>query len=690
MIAADIRPGMAQVVYAVDDPDWLRCANWTPVGDEPETSRHLYPIMLDKHRRVPGEFQTREGRRRGSFDMPSDIVWAVLSNANSEGIGIPVGEKVRVQFTLSLHDGIPFLPEDDRRPVGAISGFLELSQALVKKIRTFRSVKCVATTDAWGEPESKLLGDLDPVRKPLDIRTNPAKTPPTLGGFGDEEFKRAPDSGTEPPKLSELAPVKPTPAKPDIAERDPANRDKLPPAPKPPGAVASVCAIDAAQPMSLAADSMPVSLQAVGFRNNEAEAEKFDYHPYPDATVPLGSTFDLTDSRGKLVPYDAVARDGANLWVSLTGIEEPYTSPREASVKADSLLRIMVVGGPAEVAMSGLAEVGTELKRLGAGRIGLNIEWHVVDSSGAIVSVGRYNSFEKMVKAARDKAAGGIPDVLNEDGVQRLLDDFQNRLKARSEPVEKVFWVKGAYSIPSSIPPRFEKFIKTSSEAVAGRTGRTGKWFVLVTARMTGFSINYLKEPIYSLQIGDLIEEGEGAISAPRRFIKDKDTALLATRLQIAAVPAPAQTPGAATGKLVFKAADVFDQRGYILSPESLKGLQNHLKLVASTWDDMAAKRENPAAWAAGKTRKNTPTVVDLLQSADDRASQLAPPRMMLPGWVRKAISILTPEEIASAKTFIEEYMDGVDRAAISADGKRDSCRLFYASEAFLGFGSNP
>jgi hypothetical protein len=685
-------PGMAQQVYGVEDPDWLRCANWTSVGDKQDTWRHLYVIEFENRSKVLGEFHTPEGRRRGIFEIRPEIIWAVLSNPNSDVIGSPIGEKVRVQFTLSLRDAFLFRPEDDRRlEYGAISGFLELSQALFRKIRAIRPVKCVATTDGWGEPGSKLLGDFDPAGKPLDTGTDPAKKPLTLSGFA-EEPKRAPDSGTKPPRLSELDPGKSAPAKPDTAERDPANRDKLPSAPKPPGAIASVCAIDAAQPqpVSLAAGFMPVSLQTVGFRNNDTGAEKFDYHPYPDATVPLGSTFDLTDSRGKLVPYDTVARDGADLWVSLTGIEEPRTSPRDASVKADSLLRIMVVGGPAEVAMSGLDGVDVELKSLGAGRIGLNIEWHVVGSSGTIVSVERYNSFDKMVKAARDKAAGGIPDVLNEDHIQKLLDDFENRLKARSEPVEKVFWIKGAYSIPSSIPPRFEKFIKTSSEAVATGTRRSGKWFVLVTARMTGFSINYLKEPIYSLQIGDLIEEGEGASSRPRRFIKDKDMALLATRLQIAAAPAPAQTPGAVIGKLVFKAADVFDQRGYILSPESLKGLQNHLKLVASTWDDMAANRENLAAWAAGKTRKKTPTVVDLLQSADDRTSQLALPRMIPPDWARTAISILTPEKIASAKTFIDGYMDGVDRAAISADGKRDHCQLFYAPEAFLGFGSNP
>ena len=523
--------------------------------------------------------------------------------------------------------------------------------------------------DAWEEPATKSLGDLDPTRKP-----EPPKSLVELGASKE--------------------PTKPPAAKPNTAEpvsRDQTNKDNKPPAPKSPTPITAVCSISAPQPITLAAGTMPKSLQAVGLRNNDAEADKFDFVSAANDAVPLGSTFDLNNSRGKLVRYDAVARDGADLWVSLLGVEEPRTNPKDAAVKTDSLLRIIVVGGPAEVAISGLADVGAELKKLSAGRIKLSIEWHVVGPSGAIAGVGRYNSFEKMAKAAAEKAAGGRPDLLNEEQLHRLLDDFENHLKERSEPVEKVFWIKGAYPIPSSIPLHFEKFIKiaSSTEAIARSTERSSKWFVLVTARMAGFSINYLKEPIYSLQIGDLIEEGDAAISEPRRFIRDRDTALLATRLQLAAVPMPAQTPDAVTGKLVFRAADVFEQRGYLLSQGSIRGLQTHLKLVAKGWEE-ASSRETLTSWAAAKTRKPAPTVVDLLQSADDGASQLRLPRMTLPDWARKAIRDLTQDEAASAKSFTEGYMNGVDRAAAKIAGQDDHCGLFYVPEALFGFDSNP
>jgi hypothetical protein len=569
LIAAAVHQAMAQI-NPVDVPDLLRCANWTFVHDKPGTWRQLYLVEFDKHGKVPGEILTREGLRRGMFDVPSEKRLAVvLSNADSEGIGFPVDEKVAVQFTLLLRDSeILFYPSDHDKRVPATGGFLELSRALLAKIRNARPITCIQSAmDTWEEPESKPLGDLDPIRKP--------EFPKSLAELG---------ASNEPTKLP--------PAKPNTAEpvsRDSTNKGTKPPAPKPPVPITAVCSIGAPQQITLAASIKPKPLQAVGLRNNDAEAEKFDFVSAANDAVPLGSTFDLTNSRGKLVPYDAVARDGTDLWVSLLGVEEPRTNPKDAAVKTDSLLRVIVVGGPAEVAISGLAEVGAELKKLSAGRIKLSIEWHVVGPSGAIASaVGHYNSFDKMAKAAAEMAAGGRPDLLNEEQLHTLLDDFENHLKERSEPVEKVFWIKGAYPIPSSIPLHLEKFIKTASstEAIAGGPGRSSKWFVLVTARMAGFSINYLKEPIYSLQIGDLIEEGDAAINEPRRFIRDTDTALLATRLQLAAVPMPAQTPGAVTGKLVFKAADVFEERGYLLSQGSIRGLQTHLKLVANKLDE--------------------------------------------------------------------------------------------------------
>jgi hypothetical protein len=581
---------------------------------------------------------------------------------------------------LLTGDAISFYPDNGKRHAVKMSrGFLELSQGYLDQIRNIPPMACVQS--AAGKLEERTLSDVvgaEPGKKNIASVT------------GEESRKVSEDKGD--PKPSDVDSSKeagrPSPAKPDtiteMVSRE-SNKDTKPPASKSSAAITAVCGIDTLQPMFLAA-AAPKTPQPVGLRNNEAEAEEFDFVSAVNDAVPLNATSDLTRSKGKLVPYEAVGTD--NLWVSL-GTEEPRANA--AAVKLESLVRMIVVGGSAEVAMSGLGDVGMELKKLPGARIRLSIEWYVVGPSGAIGTVSRYTSFEQLVKVAAEKAAGSGPDLLNAEQLLRLLDDVETRLKSRTESIEKVFWIKGAYSIPSSIPQRFEKFIKaaSSSEAIRGGTVRSSKWFVLVTARMTGFSINYLKEPIYSLQIGELVEEGDAALSEPRRFIRDKDTSLLATRLQVAAVPMPAQTSGAVIGKRVLRAADVFEQRGYLLSRESIKGLQNHLKLVANRWEEPASSREQLAAWAAGKAHKPAPSVVDLLQSADDGASQLRLPRI-LPDWARKAIKELTPDETAFAGTFIVGYRDRVDNAAARINGKGDHCRLFYAPETFFSFGGNP
>ncbi len=84
----------------------------------------------------------------------------------------------------------------------------------------------------------------------------------------------------------------------------------------------------------------------------------------------------------------------------------------------------------------------------------------------------------------------------------------QKLMEGQARPVDRVFWIKGAYQIPSSIPRRFEEFITavSPSEAlVQTPSGRVGKWLVVVTARVPGFSVSYLKEPVYSHQIGDVL-----------------------------------------------------------------------------------------------------------------------------------------------------------------------------------------
>lgn len=605
-LSAAIRPGIAQVHPVVDpSAELLRCAKWRPpVRDEPKTWRQLYLIEFDGYGAVPGKTLTPNGLRHVMFDVSSETRKAVvLSNPNAGHIGIPADAVKLVEFTESVDNPpISISSEDGTNSTADTVKYIELSPSTLEGIRTTtRPLTCInVSRDVWEDAASTPTVDR------------------TVRGPASEHPRQSANNKTRP-----------------------------------------ICRIDNLRSMPLLPGTRLKSLQAVGVRNNRTEVEKFDYHPYPENhTYRLGATIDLTNSQGTLIPYEAVDGQNGDLWVSLPGVEESRKNAF-AAAKSESLLRILVVGGAAEVAISGLAEVGAELRKTDAGNIRLDIEWDNVGPSGTISDVGYYHSFEELTNAAKGRAVGP-PDHLNEEHIQRLLDDFETRLKARSERVETVFWIKGTYLIPSTIPSRLEKFIKTASasEAIAGERR---KWFVVVSGATAGFSVNYLKEPIYSLEIGDLYEEKDPPLEEPRRYIGAGEAALLARRLQVAAVQS-SPTSGAVTGKLVVRAADIFNERGYVLSPDSIKALQSGLKRVA----------EPPS----------NKTVVDLLQSADE-TSQLRLPRMTLPDWAaRKAFGGLTGEEEAWARAFIDQFVAGINAAANLGE---QHCRVFFVPDAQLG-----
>jgi hypothetical protein len=433
----------------------------------------------------------------------------------------------------------------------------------------------------------------------------------------------------------------------------------------------------------LRSDALPKSPITVGVRNLRSEAHGFNYISIVGDAIPLGTTIDLAESKGKVALYETIAglQGGDGLWVSLLGVDGSHSKKKEND--STRLLRVIVVGGAPEVSISGLDQVGAELKRQSRDGVKVSAEWHTVDASGSLTTVGQYNSFDQLVNAAAERAAGRHSDVLNESQLMSLFDGFETMLKERREPAEKIFWIKGAYPIPSSIPQRFEAFISTvsASSAVARTmTGTPTKWLVLVSARMPGFSINYLKEPIYSQQIGDVIEEEDTSASRSRRLIRD--TSLLATRLQIASVPAT-QDAGipSLTGKLVFNSNDIFEQRGYIFAPETAVALRDHLHRVVDLWTGNVLSQERLTALASA-AGKSAATLVDLLQGSDDTAYLRL--TKTLPHWARKPIKDLNPKEISEAQLFLERYASGVDKIL----GKKDNsgCGFIYAPEELFGF----
>jgi hypothetical protein len=439
----------------------------------------------------------------------------------------------------------------------------------------------------------------------------------------------------------------------------------------------------------------PASLQAVGIRNHKAAAEAFEYFSAGSDVRTLAGTLDITDSAGKIVPYEAVARTRRNgsdpLWVSVAGTDESRLRRTKAeSAKRARRLRIIIVGGAAELSISGLDLVGSELKKPGSDPVRVDIEWYSIDETGSTKFAGRYSSLDALV---RDAAAIGRerPDVLDDKQLLTLFDSFENLLKSQARALDKVFWIKGAYSIPSSIPQRFEKFLKAVSANSAiprAPSGQPAKWLVIVTSRMPGFSIAYLKEPIYSLQIGDVIEESDERAGGPRRLIRDP--VLLASRLRSTlATTKPGDTPpdsDASTGRLVLDASKVFVERGYVLSPEAAKALQLHLERVSGLWGEPPV-RPNILAELADGTGKSQPTVADVLEVADHKGYPALP--RLLPNWFRKPIKNLPPKESGLAKVAVAAYADGVQKlveATRMSAAFGLNCELFYVAEAYFGF----
>ena len=463
----------------------------------------------------------------------------------------------------------------------------------------------------------------------------------------------------------------------------------------PPGLV---CDVATGNPLDVPKDVKLASLQTVGARSASTSAKAFDYILIGDA-VPLDRDVDVADSARKVIPYDAVGviRNGASskLYVSIAGADESRAKARESAAKPAKTLRIIVVGGAAELAISGLEFIDASLKAAGD-RIGLDIAWHAVDEHGMITPAGQYASFGALVKAAADKGVER-PDVLDETALLALIDNFEGLLKSRT--VDKVFWIKGAYAIPSSIPQRFDQFLSNVSDSSAvphTPAGKPAKWLQIVSARTVGFSIAYLKEPVNARQVGDVFEEAPAAVSGQRRLIGTEDASVLASSLRSILILSaatrtnsePQRDQGAPSGKLVLDASDVFYERGYVLSADAVYALQTHLQDVLKVWDGRAIRTDVLADFA-GRTDKPRPTMMDLLQMAD--AKTFPYPRLpkTVPDWSRKPVKDLTPDETDKARAFVTAYAGGVARLvekiqkpAPSAD---PNCSLFYVSEESLG-----
>src|SRR5262249_23634703 len=176
----------------------------------------------------------------------------------------------------------------------------------------------------------------------------------------------------------------------------------------------------------------------------------------------------------------------------------------------------------------------------------------------------------------------------------------------------------------------------------------------------------------------------------PPRYITDPK--VLAARLWAAAstraaAASAAEAEPAASGKLVFDAKDVFSQRGYVLSLDTLAGLRAHLGTIETMWNGGAP---SPAALAelAKKTGRSSATMIDLLQHAG--GTPLLPLPKGVPDWSRKALDKLDDEERREAADLVKKYREGVawveDKWQRQRETRDPGCGLIYVQEGDFGF----
>ena len=734
----------AQSVKIDVDTWYYHCSNWVPPPWDKKGARRLLflaPLLAGEY---PGAYTQGGKTIPGKFVLRKEALIGLMSE--------PGGSEPTQQFVTPMEAPLDFYAADSPLPRKVRNGRLAVwpTEVLADYLECSKGDSATAFLE---NREPKSLADLAKASKPSEPGHKLADVfstaPATERGDATRTDAPAPKPGDEArtgegprdkSKLGSEPPLKPeapsslrdvfapTPTTPSgTATRNPvtppptaaARPDTTPaPAESPPrargDAIAlalknldtpvpgkataspSVCETRTLTPLPVANGMVPASLQAVGLRNARAEARSFEYSGTGTDARALEANLDIGDSARKLVRYETVAggrRNGAEwIWVSLPGTDESRL--RRTGDATAKTLTMMVVGGAAEVAVSGLDLVGNELRKPGANPVNLDIEWHAVDETGAIKLAGRYSSFDALVRdaAARGRAA---PDLLGESQLLTLFNGFENLLKSRTATVDKVFWIKGAYPIPSSIPGRFERFLSTVSDSTAvphTPAGKPGKWLLIITARMAGFSIAYLKEPITSQAVGDVLEEAPGAVSGPRRLISAEDANVLASNLRAALILSSMTKPVSdapperetLTGRLVLDAKEVFDERGYLLSAEAAEMLRDHLLRVSGLWDGPVLRQDVLAALAE-ETGKASPTIADVLQVA---AHYPQLPKL-LPDWFMKPVKYLTPSESNSAKIAVATYAAGASRLAEAvrmSTTARANCALFYVAEAYFGF----
>ena len=331
---------------------------------------------------------------------------------------------------------------------------------------------------------------------------------------------------------------------------------------------------------------------AVGWRNEKTRAQAFDFSHFANIAIAKDFKLDIADSVGQLLVYQPIAPPSETtvagnkmLPASVRGVNLSRALPDAAASVPITTLKIVIVGAPEEVALSGLDRVAAALDTRRKDGIAFDVQWYGVDRSGAISPPEIFTSLGDVVKAAAAQADGYNFVGLNEVAFAAFMDNFEQMLTAQKEPLDRIFWIKSAYSLPATTPVRLQKFINavSGSAAIHHRpNGDPAQWLTIVSAFVGDFSLAYLRQPVADAGIGEVFEEKDN-MAKPRQFIGDPNK--VATDLAVLA-KYRAGSKGAAPNvprvndTLALDANAIFDSRGYLLSKDGAAALVTRVNML--------------------------------------------------------------------------------------------------------------
>lgn len=552
-----------------------------------------------------------------------------------------------VRFTASEGDG--------RTRVTQRTTFGILHELPVNAFRAVGSVHCVPDP-RWPGQMMATEDDADDLRDVL---------PPAL--FSEGRRKSLTEMfGTpvpEKPKsledsLGELS--KPKEEKPKLADRFGDGSESESPAEAPADAVIDPTVPDAEPPARIAAcvaaneygvsfpmnDVAGPSSYTVGLRNDAASAVAFDYDRVSGLAFPTDIELDLSDSSGRTLSYRPVGSvqagsDAASVVpVTVQGMDLTRAKAAEAEVVGPlPLFRVAVFGAANEIILSGLDQL-EQTARGNMPAVDTEYVWHRIGPTGKVSAGVAYGSLIELVSAAISQiSADGDMASLSEDDFEILLKQIESTILASPVTLNRVIMVKGAYQVPATTPVMLESMVRTindSDRVEKGPTGKQTRWLWIVTARMPGFGVAYLKQPLASLESGDVIDEPADNPTSPRRLIVDIKTwsAKLVAAAQLLAGPsAPKEAAAAAASindTLAVNAAELFAERGFLLTPDAADELLRRVALVELLTDDAAAAADDDYAGEQLRilTGKPAPSLADIL-GAGVLLEGLKPPKSL-------------------------------------------------------------